>query len=951
MRLPPVLLPIWIAFSIPTYGADLIPAELTVEHRINPTGLQSKVPRLSWKLKAEKKGKSQTAYRILAASSEGKLRSNEGDLWDSGKKKSLSNYLVYYKSEKPLESGQAVYWKVQVWDENDEASPWSEAARFTVGVLGSDSWKAQWISFKNETPLHRDPSRLHLPAPRYYRTAFGTDKKVVRAQLYATALGVYEVHLNGSKVGDVYLAPGWSDYARRVYYQSYDVTSQILAGENCLGAIVADGWYAGYVGPAKRKRFGPFGTGRNLYGRTPALLVQLHLEFEDGTSRVVTTDPSWKVTTGPEFEADLLMGEGYDATRELTGWAKSGYDDEGWDQAVAAADNKPIRAFFQDRSGRRAAELQFVKPGGMGGYPAPPVRVVEQRKAVAVRESRPGCYLFDFGQNFTGNIRLQLAGQVVKKGQKITLRYGVDAKDLDVNRSRDANATDTYICKGAAEGERWTPRFTVHTFRFAEIEGLEARPGLDVLRGLVIHSDIALTSSFESSSERINQIFRNCVWTQRANWIDLPSSSEQMNERMGDLSMAQLFTKAACYHMDNSAFLRKWFREVSEARDKQGAFRRHAPFPFSEDRLPFGVGASDAGILAVFDYWWMYGDDEVVKRHWVAMKKYLNLRYESHRKGRGRPFGTAWGDRMHQNDLTPPKLIDLAMLALNYRLMGEMSRVAGNPIDHLTFSKTFVELQEEFRKSYVNADGSLKVKSQTAHVLTLRFGLLTQASRRQVTSDLLKLLREKESATNSGITTGAIGTKSLLPVLSFTGHQDVALKLVQSAKFPSWGYGIEQGATTLRSWGPGGKARVPQAPDLDLGYGAVSEWLLSMVAGIDTVFPGFRRLRLEPRIVEAQNGEPAEALSWVKAHYDSCRGRIAVHWHLREDGSLLYECSIPVQTTAMLRLPAKDGSRISVDGVALGNDRSFDGGSVQALGDGKITFNLTKSGSYRIEVK
>ena len=951
MRLLPSLFIIWIACSILSSGADLVPTNLTVEHRTNPAGLQNKVPRLSWKLRAEDKGKIQTAYRIIAASSEEKLKNNESDLWDSGKKKSPSNYLVYYKSSKPLDARQTVYWKVQVWDEKDAASPWSESSRFTVGISSSNSWEAEWISFRDGIPLHRNPASLHLPAPRYYRTDFEIGKKVVRAQLHATALGIYEVHLNGEKVGDARLAPGWSDYSRRVYYQTYDVTSQVTKGGNCIGAVVAEGWYAGYVGSAKRKKFGPFGTGRNLYGKTPALLLQLHLDFEDGTTRVVTTDPSWKVTTGPEFEADLLMGEGYDATRELNGWSQPGYEDGTWDRAVAAGDNKAVRGIFQDQSGKRPVDLGFVKPDRMEVYPAPPVRVVDRRKAISVTKSRPGCYLFDFGRNFTGNVSLELAGKIVEKGQRLTLRYAVDLSDLDADRRRETNATDTYICKGAQEGEHWTPRFTIHTFRFAEIEGLEDQPRLDTLAGLVIHSDLPLTSSFESSSDRLNEIFRNCVWTQRANWIDLPSSSERVNERMGDLGAAQLFTKAACYHMDNSAFLRKWFREVSEARDKSGNFRKYAPFAFSEDRIPYGAGASDAGILAVFDYWWMYGDDEVVKDHWVAMKKYLNIRYDSYQGGRGRSFGTAWGDRMHQNDPTPPKLIELAMLALNYRLMGEMSRVAGNPIDHLTFSKTFVELQEEFRKSYVNADGSLKVKSQTAHVLTLRFGLLTQASRGKVISDLLKLLREKESATNSGITTGAIGTKSLLPVLSFTGNQGVALKLVQSPKFPSWGYGIEQGATTLRSWGPGGKVRARQDPDLDLGYGAVSEWMISMLAGIDTVFPGFRRLRLEPRIPESQPGKNPKTLTWVKAHYDSCRGRISAHWNLRENGSLLYECSIPVQTTAMLRLPAKDGSRITIDGVVLGEKRSFDGGFVQNHREGKITFNLTKSGSYRIEVK
>ena len=951
MRLPLALTTICLAFSALLSAADLVPTNLTVEHRVNPVGLEVEVPRLSWKLKAAKKGKVQMAYRILAASSEAILKRNEGDLWDTGKKKSPSNYLIFYKSGKPLQSGQTVFWKVQVWDEVDGASPWSETHRFTMGILEQASWKAQWISFRDESALHRNPAKLHLPAPRYYRKSFQAAKKIVRAQLYATALGIYELHFNGAEVGDAYLAPGWSDYSRRVYYQSYDVTSKIAEGENCLGAVVADGWYAGYLGAARRKGFGPYGTGRNLYGKTPALLIQLHLEYEDGTTSLVTTDPSWKVTSGPEFEADLLMGEGYDARRQLTGWSRPGYDDGQWEPAVPATTGKPTRALFQDRAGRRQVDLTFAPPQSIESDQAPPVRITGERAAVSVSPSRPGCYLYDFGQNFTGNIRLRLAGGSVKKGQKLLLRYGVQAGDFDGNRGRDSRATDTYICSGAAGGESWTPRFTVHTFRFAEIEGLSGKPGPDLLQGLVIHSDTPLTSSFESSSERLNKIFKSCVWTQRANWIGLPSSSERMNERMGDLGAVHLFAKASCYHADNAAFFRRWFQEMSGARDKLGRFRRHAPSPYSADRMAYGAGASDAGILAVFDHWWMYGDEEVVKEHWVAMKKYLNARYDAHRAGRGRIFGTGWGDRLHQNDVTPSRLIDLAMLALNYRLMGEMSRVAGNPIDHLTFNKTFVELQEEFRKSYVNADGSLKVRSQTAHVLALRFGLLTKASKPKVIEDLLVLLREKENETNSGITTGVIGTKSLLPVLSFTGHQATALKLVQSTKFPSWGYGIEEGATTLRSWGPAGKSRSPEDPAVDYSYGAVSEWLISMVAGIDTVFPGFQRIRLEPRIPAAKAEHSGEALTWVKAHYESCRGRIEVHWKRDGNGGLLYECTIPAQTTAMVRLPAREGAGITVDGTAPGVDRRFDGGFMMEPTGGKITLNLLRAGSYRIEVR
>ena len=938
-----------ILLSQPLAMGELVVTNLTCEHQINPMGLHAEVPRLSWQFQTSEKAKYQQAYRVIASSSREALARDEGDLWDTGKKTSRSSYLVFYKGEKALRSGQRVFWKVRAWDEKDVATPWSDPAHFAMGLLGADDWKAEWISFRDESPLHRNPTKLHLPPPRYYRRDFGAAKKIVRARLHASALGVLELQLNGSKVGDAFLAPGWSDYSRQVYYQSHDVTSLVKQGENCLGAIVGDGWYAGYLGSGKREKAGPYGTGRNIYGKTPALLAQLHLEFDDGTESIISSDPTWKVAPGPEFEADLLMGEGYDATRELGDWSQAGYDAKGWEQAVEASSNKPAKAPFQDRRSRRAVEVGFIKPRFLKGYAAPPIRVIEERKPVSTSESRPKCHLFDFGQNFTGKVRLQVDG--MKKGQRLVIRYGVTAGDLSANPQRNATATDTYVCRGGGP-EAWSPRFTLHTFRYAEVEGLPGKPGPDTLRGLVMHSDTPLTSGFECSDERINRIYRNCVWTQRANWIDLPSNSEQVNERMGDLAAVQLFTKAACYHTDNAAFLRKWLGELQGARDKQGLYRRHAPFPFALERVSYGAGFSDAGIHAVFDHWWMYGDEEVLKENWVAMKKYLQARHDAYRTGRGRVFGMSGGDPLHFKDPTPSRLIDVAMLALDFRLMAEMARVAGNPLDRALFNKSFLELKEAFQKSFVNEDGSLKVQSQTSHVLALRFGLLTEKSKARVLADLLAKLKEKASPTSSGMTVGALGAKSLLPVLTWTGNHDTALRLLTTGKYPSWAHGVDSGATTLRrSWGPVVESQKLPDAEVDLRFGAVGGWLMSKVAGIDTVFPGFERIRLEPWVPEAKANAPGSSLTWVKAHYHSRRGRIDVHWKQREGAGLLYECTIPVQTTAAVRLPSGPETTFLIDGVAPDKDNQFKGGFLHRPEEGRVTINLVQSGSYRIEVK
>ena len=391
---------------------------------------------------------------------------------------------------------------------------------------------------------------------------------------------------------------------------------------------------------------------------------------------------------------------------------------------------------------------------------------------------------------------------------------------------------------------------------------------------------------------------------------------------------------------------------MSESRAKDGFFPAYAPFPFADERTPHGSGWSDAGILCTFAVWWMYGDEELVKEQWVPMKKYLQARHDAFLDSRGRVFGSARGDLNNLNDSTPVGLIDLCYLALDCRLMGEMARIARNPIEHLNYNTWFGEVQQAFRKQYVNEDGSLKVKSQTAHALALRFGLLTDISKKKVTEDLLALLKAKTGLESSGMTTGFLGTKALLPVLTWTGNHDTAARLVQSRKFPSWGYAVENGATTLwDSWGPKGKQQGIMDSYSSHSFGAVSEWLMAMLAGIDSAYPGFQRIKLEPWIPSQDAVDGNAPISWVRAHYDSCRGRIAAHWQLREDGSLLYECTIPVQTSALVSLPAKPDSVFLVDGVAPGKDRQFEGGFLLENAKDRVSFNLLKSGTYRFEVK
>ena len=315
-----ILLPALLATSLHAYTIS----GLQIEHRANPVGLDDSHPRFQWQLNGETPGLTQFAYHLLVSSSKEALSADSGDLWDSGKVASTDPFVTY--AGKPLPSSSKIYWKVKTWSATDEQSSWSEPQEFTTALIGSEP-SAPWISFKDDSLFHKNPKSLDLPDPRYYRKSLETKKKVTKAIAYASALGIYELHLNGKRVGDAYFAPGWTNYSKRAYYNTYDLTDYLQSGPNTLGAIVADGWYAGYVAYGKLVGYGPYKSGRNMYGKTPALMVQLELTYDDGSAETITTDPTWKVTTGPEFEADFLMGEAYDARKELGAWSTNGYDD------------------------------------------------------------------------------------------------------------------------------------------------------------------------------------------------------------------------------------------------------------------------------------------------------------------------------------------------------------------------------------------------------------------------------------------------------------------------------------------------------------------------------------------------------------------------------------------------------------------------------------------------
>jgi alpha-L-rhamnosidase len=887
--------------------------DLKVSHRTAPVGIDDATPRLSWRIEGEKPGLAQTSCQILVATREAGLAPGQADLWDSGRIDPSSTHTSY--AGKPLPSSTWVYWTVRTWS-GDTPSNWSTPQRFLTGLIGSQPAQP-YISFRDTTPFHQTRNQLHLPPARYYRGAFQPKKKILRAIAHASALGIYQLHVNGQRVGDAYFAPGWTDYRQRAYYNTCDITPYLTTSNNTIGAVVADGWYAGYVGYGKLVGYGPHKTGRNIYGKTPALMIEIHVFYDDGTREIIGTDRTWKTTTGPELEADFLMGEAYDARKEMPGWATPAFDDSAWEPAIPAEDNGSIIQPFSDAFIRNQdREFGFIRPRVLQAYPAQPVRIIAELPAKSVKLLKPGVFIFDLGQNIAGNIRLKVNAQ---PGRKFTLRYGEmlhpDGRLMTENL-RAARATDTYIAKGDPAGESWTPRFTFHGFQYVELSGFEGSPPLDTISGLVLHSDTPFTSGFECSDPVVNRIYQNAVWTQRGNWIELPTDCPQRDERLGWTGDAQIYAAAAAIHADVAAFFRKWLRELEEAVTPEGYYPSYAPYCFGHGAAVHGTAWSCAGIIVPHALWQATGDPSFFTAHWPAMTRFMDARKAHDPALTGKPFGAPWGDWLNLDDPTPPAYVELAYFTKTARMMQEMAEARGLNNEVAKYREWTETLRASFRKQYLQADGSIQPASQSAYVLALDCGLLTEPAERNHAGDrLAALIGRKAGPTHTGMTTGFLGTKPLLRVLTDTGHLDLAVSILQSRNYPSWGYEVKNGATTIwERWnsyteehgfgGADGKMNAAMNSFSHYAFGAVTEWMFTTLAGIAPAEPGYTKIRLQPHFPPLNASSGTEPLSWIKAHHDSPHGRIAIHWRRQADKSLLYEATIPPNTTAELTLPA-----------------------------------------------
>jgi alpha-L-rhamnosidase len=761
-------------------------------------------------------------------------------------------------------------WDTAAFDD----SKWLPTAQ--IGKMGDKPWGKLDVPGPNDPPL----------ACPLFRKDFQVKGPIRRATVYGSALGLYRLYINGKPVGKDYFTPGWTDYETRVYYQTYDVTDLVRAGgPNAIGGVLSGGWY--YGAPCWIH-----------WGRHPKLFAQLEIELADGTIQTVGTDGSWKMAFGPYIESGIVAGEYYDATKEIPGWATPG----GFLDWRRPSPGQQQRFRIPPAGDWRGVAVEDKISAHLGAFPGVPARATGELKTQKITEPKPGKFVFDMGQNFAGVARLKVRGPA---GTRVVLRHAEMLKPdgtIYTDNLGAAWATDTYVLKGEGE-EIWQPHFTYHGFRYVEVTGYPGRPTEDAITGIPLNANIQWTGSFECSSPMVTKLYQNILWTQRSNFLAVPTDCPQRDERLGWTGDVQTFIRAATYNADVAAFFTKWLVDLDDAQGKEGDYPDVAPRRYSL----FGGGKAawaDVGTVVPTTLYRVYDDRRMLEKQYPGMVRWVEY-CRKHSKDLLRP-DEGWGDWLSIKADTPKDVLATAWFAESTHLVARAARALGKQDDAHKYDELFRQIKEAFNKAYVSADGKIKGNTQTCYVLALWFHLLPEDKRPAAIGYLVDDIKSRKTH----LSTGFVGTSVLMPTLSAVGQTPLAYKLLLNETFPSWGFSIKHGATTTwerwDGWTPDkGFNNYGMNSFSHYSFGAVARWMFQTVAGIDTAEPGFQHLLIRP--------QPAEGLTWVKASYHSIHGPITTEWRT-EDGKLTVKVVIPANTTATVCLPVADPSAVTEGG-------------------------------------
>jgi len=892
-----------------SFPAIAVPAQVSVknlrlENRINPVGMDVPTPRFSWQLISGKRNLMQTAYEIRVTDKSGK-----SIVWNSGKQITDQSLYVPY-SGGPLQSATTYYWQVRIWDNQGNTSGWSDRAFWQTGLLVTNDWKAKWIESGSPADSVNGPALL-------FRKSFLIKKKIISATVFVTAHGMYEASLNGKKIGDAFLTPGWTSYNKRLQYQAYDITDLMAMGENVIGMNVGSGWYRTPLA---------WNDNKNLYGKKLGLLLQVNIIYSDGSRETVLSDNSWKTTDrGPIRFSEIYNGEILDARQEIPGWNKTGFDDQSWQQVI---------------------EKDYIKSNLIGTYNEPVVKH-ESFHPLRIFTSPKGEQIVDFGQNLVGWAQFRVQG---KAGDRIIVEH---AEVLDKNGNfytenlRAAKATDTYILQGKGE-EFFEPHFTFHGFRYLRVQGFPGEIKPENITAVTLYSNMHPSGHFTCSNPMLNQLQHNIQWGQKGNFLDVPTDCPQRDERLGWTGDAQAFSRTACFNMDVHNFFSKWMKDVAADQSEDG----RVPFVVPNVLGPMAGGSAgwaDVSTIIPWNIWLAFGDRKILEDQYQSMKGWVGF-MQKHSTDYLWNTGFHFGDWLFyrpadDNDgrsaVTDKYLIAQCFFAHSVQLLVNAAKVLGKQDDVQKYSDLLDKVKDAFMKEYMTSSGRLVSGTQTAYVLALQFDMLPDSLRPQAAKRLVNNIQDYDNH----LTTGFLGTPYLCEVLTRYGYDTVAYKLLLQESYPSWLYPVKMGATTIWERWDGQKPDSSfQTPGMNsfnhYAYGAIGDWMYRNITGLDTYDEGAGYKKIRIRLHKGGN------LNYASAELETGYGKLSVYWKI-DNGKFTMDVEIPVNTTAAIFIPATTAASVSENGKPLSDEKEI----VIKGSQGHFLEIQTGSGSYHFSAE
>ena len=862
--------------------------KLTCEYLVNPLGINTVKPRFSWTIVGNVRNQHQSAFEFLVSDNEKELGQLKGNVWQTGKVASETNVLLKYDGIQ-LKPFTRYYWRVRIYDQNGNRSKWSTIQWFETAMFMDTDWQGKWIGDGSKQFERDEDFYKNDPSP-VFRRAFTTRAKLESARLYISGIGYYEAYLNGAKVGDHLLDPGWTAYGKEVLYTVYDITSMLKAGKNAMGIMLGNGWY----NPLPLRFWGKFNMREVLSNGRPCVKAMIRLSYSNGTVETISTDEAWHTAPGPIMRNNVYLGEHYDARLHREGWSEDSYHPTGWKNAVAVP----------GPAGKLTVQMQ------------PPVRITGIIQPISVIEAKPGVFVFDMGHNFAGIARIRVKGPA---GTKITMRYGEDKyADGQINlmtsvagQIKKSNGgpgspavawqEDSYVLSGKGT-EVWNPRFTYHGFRFVEVTGWPGKPALNDIKGLRLSADLESNGSFSSDNAMFNELNGVIRNTFLSNVFSVQSDCPA-REKLGYGGDLFCTTEAFMYNFDMAGFYRKVLRDFVNDQRPSGGITETMPFVGIADASP-GEGSGPLGFQMAFSYLVkmihdFYGDKEVIEEYYPALKKHIGFLRS---KARENLFEK---EDLGDHEALTPKSIPLAASVFYYlqvKMMADFASELQKESDRLAYSRLAAEIRQAINEKFDQQNiGKFETGTQTAQAISLWAGIAGKEKEVQALDSLEARFREKDWH----VSTGIFGTKMLFDVLRKADRNETAYRVANQRDFPGWGFMLANGATTLwETWKASDNTYSKNHPM----FGSVSEWFYRSILGINAAAPGFKKVVFKP--------QPAGDLKHAKGTYQSVYGPIVSDWSIKND-EFIYRVVLPANTRGEVWLPNKYGKEILEQGKKI----------------------------------